>query len=506
MVAVIGSPAERQLRQVARADDKTASLVGQVHQNLRTLARLAVLVGHVLDGRIVLNVPEVLLHGRVDRNLAEAHTQAAGERLGIRLGAMRRAKTWHGDRRDTRARQPQRIEGAHGHKQCQRGVQATRKTDDRSLGARVGKAGLEAGGLQVEDGLATLGQVTMVGRNKGRAGEDTVDVAGVAQDRLFGQHALKRKLNGRGLRRIVRARPRHRTTALGNQAVKVNVGDGHIAGKQFGRGELGAVFVDEVLARKDHIGRGLALARVCIRIGTVQARALIGDEAAAIVCLTDNLVRSRRVENHRRTGKRHLGRRRRRHPQVLADLNAQHQVLGALITATVDKPRAQRDRTLTGKFKPNGIGRCRSKPTALIELAIVGQILLGREAQKLARAAHGGAVVDILGNRNGKTNGKDNRQLTSLVEDMHQSSLAGMQQCAVMEQIGRGIAGQVKLGQHQRANATLGSLTHGSQRHLGIALDIGHANPRRRRRHTQKAVRLRKVKIHKNAPVRRRHS
>ena len=81
-----------------------------------------------------------------------------------------------------------------------------------------------------------------------------------------------------------------------------------------------------------------------------------------------------------------------------------------------------------------------------------------------------------------------------------------MQQRAVMEQIGRGIAGQVKLGQHQRANAALGSLANSRQRNLGIALDIGHANLRRRRRHTQKAIRLRKVKIHKNAPVRRRHS
>ena len=154
---------------------------------------------------------------------------------------------------------------------------------------------------------------------------------------------------------------------------------------------------------------------------------MVRDKAAAVICLTDDFVRGRRVENHRRTGKRHLGRRGRRHPQVLTDLNAQHQVLGALITATVDKPRTQRNRTLAGKFNPHGIRGRRSKPTALIELAIVGQILLGREAQKLARAAHGGAVVDILDNRNGKTNGKDNRQLTSLVEDMHQSSLAGMQ-------------------------------------------------------------------------------
>ena len=89
---------------------------------------------------------------------------------------------------------------------------------------------------------------------------------------------------------------------------------------------------------------------------------------------------------------------------------------------------------------------------------------------------------------------------------MCQRGLAGMQQRAVMEQIGRGIAGQVKLGQYQRANATPGSIANSRQRNLGIALDIGHANPRRGRRHTQKAIRLRKVKIHKNAPVRKRYS
>lgn len=73
VVTVVCGPAERQLRQVARADDKTASLIGQVHQNLRTLAGLAVLVSHVLHGRIVLNVLKMLLHGCMDRNFAEAH-------------------------------------------------------------------------------------------------------------------------------------------------------------------------------------------------------------------------------------------------------------------------------------------------------------------------------------------------------------------------------------------------------------------------------------------------
>ena len=80
---------------------------------------------------------------------------------------------------------------------------------------------------------------------------------------------------------------------------------------------------------------------------------------------------------------------------------------------------------------------------------------------------------------------------------MHQSSLAGMQQRAVMEQIGRGIAGQVKLGQHQSMNAALGSIANSRQRNLDIALDIGDANLRRRRRHTQKAI----VLISRNAAL-----
>ena len=57
-----------------------------------------------------------------------------------------------------------------------------------------------------------------------------------------------------------------------------------------------------------------------------------------------------------------------------------------------------------------------------------------------------------------------------------------------MEQIGCGIASQIKLGQHQRTNAALGSIANSRQRNLGIALDIGNANLGRGRRHTQKAV------------------
>jgi hypothetical protein len=40
MIAVVGRPAKRQLRHIAGTDDKTADLIGKVHQNQRSLACL----------------------------------------------------------------------------------------------------------------------------------------------------------------------------------------------------------------------------------------------------------------------------------------------------------------------------------------------------------------------------------------------------------------------------------------------------------------------------------
>ena len=71
MVAVVGRPAERKLRQVAGADHEAAGLVGNVHQHLRALARLAVFIGHVVYGFVMADVGEVLPDGGGDCLLVE---------------------------------------------------------------------------------------------------------------------------------------------------------------------------------------------------------------------------------------------------------------------------------------------------------------------------------------------------------------------------------------------------------------------------------------------------
>ena len=132
MVAVVGGPAERQLGEVAGADDEAALLVGHVHEDLRALARLGVLVGDVVDGLVVPDVGEVLAHGGGDANLAQLSAHGTGELAGVVVGAVRSAEAGHGHRDDAVARKSQQVEGAHGHEQGERGVQAAREADHRA--------------------------------------------------------------------------------------------------------------------------------------------------------------------------------------------------------------------------------------------------------------------------------------------------------------------------------------------------------------------------------------
>ena len=57
-----------------------------------------------------------------------------------------------------------------------------------------------------------------------------------------------------------------------------------------------------------------------------------------------------------------------------------------------------------------------------------------------------------------------------------------------MEQVGDRVTRQVELGQHERTDTSRGGIMNGRQHRLDIAIDIGHADPRRRRRYAQEAV------------------
>lgn len=59
MIAVAGRPAKRQLRHIAGTDDKTADLIGKVHQNQRSLACLWIFIRYIMNRPDLLNVTEM---------------------------------------------------------------------------------------------------------------------------------------------------------------------------------------------------------------------------------------------------------------------------------------------------------------------------------------------------------------------------------------------------------------------------------------------------------------
>ncbi len=96
VVAVVGGPSQGQFGQVARTDDQTLGLIGQVHEQLGTFAGLDVFEGYVVTGRVVVDVTEVLIHGRLDVDGLGGYAQEFGQGQGIALGAIRGAGAGHG--------------------------------------------------------------------------------------------------------------------------------------------------------------------------------------------------------------------------------------------------------------------------------------------------------------------------------------------------------------------------------------------------------------------------
>ena len=71
VVAIVGTPSEGQFAEVARADDQSAILVAQVHEDLRAFACLRVFVGCIVDGGVVADVGKMLCDGLGNADLMD---------------------------------------------------------------------------------------------------------------------------------------------------------------------------------------------------------------------------------------------------------------------------------------------------------------------------------------------------------------------------------------------------------------------------------------------------
>ena len=115
MIAVVGRPAQRQLRHVSGSDDHAAALVGNVHEHLRPLSCLAVLIGHRMIRRIMTDVREMLVYRRPDIDFLQVRSQDPRQLTGIGVRPIRGAEAGHGHSRDEGPLQRKKIEGPRRH-------------------------------------------------------------------------------------------------------------------------------------------------------------------------------------------------------------------------------------------------------------------------------------------------------------------------------------------------------------------------------------------------------
>lgn len=119
MIAVEGAPAERRLGEVSGADDESARLSGDVHEDLGAFARLGVFVGEVVLGGGVLDVAQVLLERGVDGCFAHGDTELLAEPFGIVARSRAGARAGHGNGVDAREAEAEAVECLDADEECE---------------------------------------------------------------------------------------------------------------------------------------------------------------------------------------------------------------------------------------------------------------------------------------------------------------------------------------------------------------------------------------------------
>ena len=246
---------------------------------------------------------------------------------------------------------------------------------------------------------------------------------------------------------------------------------GDQAGLEPGLCQQVAVLGDHVVAHVDQIGGGLAVAGVGVDVGADETAALIADHVAAVPVLADGLITGGQVEDYRGAGSGQMAAGRDGHPQVLADLHADHQLRQLL--AAEEEIRVHGD-LLTAEGQLTVHALAGGKPAGLIELGVVGDVDLGYDAQNFAPQNHHGAAVQLIPIADGHAHGGEQVQIAGFVQNVFQRPFRTVEQGGLEEQVRAGVGGDAQLGQSQHLHALTGGLFHQSNDLLGVIHAVGH--------------------------------
>ena len=167
VVAVVGAPAEGGFAQVARADDYAADLARKIHEHLRALTSLRILIGQVKLLGVVAYIGEMLHTGSFYIYLLNGDAERFHKRKGVAIGSVRRAEAGHSDAYHVGSGSAQLLDRLHAHEQRKGRVKPARNTDNGAA-IRLDKAFFEACDLHFKYGKASLGAVLLGVGHKGQ--------------------------------------------------------------------------------------------------------------------------------------------------------------------------------------------------------------------------------------------------------------------------------------------------------------------------------------------------
>ncbi len=449
-------------------------MIGDVHQHLRALARLTVFVGHVVVVRVLADIGKMLRHRGGDVHLPQRRAIGLGQQHGVVLGAAGGAKARHRHRDDAAAVQPHPIECVHHHDQRQRRIQPAGQPHHRPGAVRMAQASAQALCLHRQNLLAALSQTALVLRNKGRR------LYGPAQRKVAQR---QHKVRHRQCLRLLGIRVH--TAALAHQTRHVHIRQRKTRLIPRGLGQQRTVFRDEVVPGEHHILAGFALSCVGIEIGAYQSARLSRHQLAAVSGLAHDFVAGRQVDDYRRAGGGQTLRGRRRHPQVLANLRAQHEI-GQ--TVARKQLRGAQQRALSAQRHLVAHLRRRDKVSCLVELRIIGHAALGHQAEQAPCAQDRRAVVQRRAMPYGKTYCQHTAQLPRSLQYRAQCTLCALQQRLGQKQVAACVPREAQLRENDQPCVLLRGLMGEFYGALRIKRTVRHLQLRRGGAYAQKSV------------------
>ena len=174
-----------------------------------------------------------------------------------------------------------------------------------------------------------------------------------------------------------------------------------------------------------------------------------------------------------------------RHPEILADLHAQHQLRH--LPAGEEELRAH-GYGLAAERDGLHVRRGRCEVALFVKFAVVGNVDLGDQAEDASVLAEGRAVVEAAAHGHRQTHRRHQVLAPGGLQHGAQGRLGAPQQSRLQKEIAAGVGCQPQLRKHQNLYAPRRRLLDEGSRGLGVVDAVGHRHFRRGHGHGDKSI------------------